>query len=139
MIPVVAVIAAIFVATGWSDDFDRGYRAHVSGEPGVALYHYDRALDEGRLSQSNKARIFNNRGVAHEQLGHFHQALADFEAAMRHAPGDQKILHNRTLVRSKIEADNGSRRNAAAAPAAGVHSADYVARLRERASLLERL
>lgn len=84
-------------------------RANVlldQSQTAAAIADYDRAL----ALDSNNARAFNNRALAHVALGQRDQALADYGAAIRLDPGYVRAYQNR----ARLLEQHGDLRGAAA-------------------------
>lgn len=74
----------------WLLRFSRARAAMLAGKPAEAERRWSELIREGR----DRAEIRNNLGIALAQQGRLKEALAEFEAALRKAPGDPPALWN---------------------------------------------
>lgn len=70
--------------------FSRGRAAMLAGRPAEAEKIWTELYSQG----GSPAEVLNNRGIARAQQGRLEEALADFEEALRKAPGDGATLWN---------------------------------------------
>jgi tetratricopeptide (TPR) repeat protein len=111
---VVIVLAATAALASWYDDYDQGLDAVRRGQWQTVVAKMTAAIN-GNSKENDKARtygaIFINyhpyyyRGVAHLNLGHYEQAVADFERTS--GPGPEDLGNIDTLMgkaKSKLAA-----------------------------------
>jgi tetratricopeptide (TPR) repeat protein len=85
----------------WGAPYDlanQGWEALNRGDHQKAVELFTQALDSGELTTMNRARSFNNRGLALLRLGKADQALADFDRALETAPKLVSAYYNRSLA-----------------------------------------
>ena len=115
-IAAVALLAATAAVASWYDDYDAGITAVRKGQWQVAVQKMTGAI-AGNPKESDHTRtygaIFINyhpyyyRGVANLNLGHYEQAISDFEKTT--GPGEENLGPLETLMqraKSKLEAVN---------------------------------
>ena len=93
----VLFFAATAACASWYDDYDQGLDAVRKGQWQVVIQKMTAAIN-GNAKENDKARtygaIFINyhpfyyRGVAHLNLGHYEQAVNDFEKTSGPGPED---------------------------------------------------
>ncbi|MBF0454418.1 MAG: tetratricopeptide repeat protein [Magnetococcales bacterium] len=78
----------------------KGLRHATLGEPTKAVEHFSNAAKSPNLSPSQRAKILNNRGVAHKNAKAYALAEADFTQALSLSEeGAARARHNRGIVR----------------------------------------
>ena len=60
-----------------------------------------RLLEQGKLSETNRASVYNNRGIAYFKKAKYDRALADFESSIKLKPQQAKVYFNRGMVHAK--------------------------------------
>ena len=76
----------------WSDDAERC--ANISG-PDQRLPYCCAAIESGKLSTSNLAITFSNRGLLYQDKGNYDRAIQDFDQAIRLNPSGATAFFNR--------------------------------------------
>lgn len=89
---------------GSYDDFSRGVMAYVSGDWAGAIAAFDPALADKDLPASLRPIALLDRGVAHEQLKAYPQAVSDLSAAISLKPDYISAILSRARV--YVEAGN---------------------------------
>jgi tetratricopeptide (TPR) repeat protein len=72
----------------WSDDAERC--ANISG-PDQRLPYCSAAIESGKLSTSNLAITFSNRGLLYQDKGSYDRAIQDYDQAIRLNPSDADV------------------------------------------------
>lgn len=67
----------------------------ISGNPDLAIQHCTRAIESGRYSGEELARLHYSRGVEWAAKDNNDRAIADYDAALRLNPRYADALHNR--------------------------------------------
>lgn len=130
VVAMLVFIAVVVALTGRGDAFDKAFDAAELGRLDAAIHHYTDAIESNDLSRINRARAYNNRGVAYEHMGMYGQALADFEAALRLTPGDPDVAGNRDVAMAKVTG---------AGATSGSKAVEGMTAVRERASFFDLL
>ena len=81
-----ALIALLGAATPALADFSGCESAYTRKDPREQIDLYTVCLTKGGLPPSQRAGAFNNRGVAHLQLGETDKAFEDFDVAVQLEP-----------------------------------------------------
>ena len=69
-----------------AQDFEAGVAAAKAGELAQAIELFTKALDSDALNDSDRARVFNNRGATYRRMGNPDDAVDDFSRAIRLRP-----------------------------------------------------
>lgn len=69
--------------------------ASISGNPDLAIQHCTRAIESGRYSGEDLARLHFNRGIEWSAKGDHDRAIADYDATLRLSPRYGDAFHNR--------------------------------------------
>ncbi|MEN2494309.1 MAG: hypothetical protein TECD_00200 [Hyphomicrobiaceae bacterium hypho_1] len=75
-----------------------GAVAQQQGQLELASQLYSRALEDDQLSKDYKGIIYTDRGVIHTRLGHFRQALEDFNNSVKLFPEHAATYNNRGIA-----------------------------------------
>jgi Flp pilus assembly protein TadD len=87
-------LAAGTAAADSLGDVRSGNAAFGAGRYDEAVEDYTRAVLAGDLEPEALAIAFNNRGVAHDELGDYDRAIQDYGQALALAPGDKTATKN---------------------------------------------
>jgi len=91
---VVALTLAGQAAAQGLADIRAGTEAFREGDFGAAVEAFTEAITSGDLDEDALAITYNNRGVAHGELGQFDQAIADYTRSLELRPDDQTTRRN---------------------------------------------
>lgn len=80
--------------------FDEGNQRYAQGDYAGAIAAYEQALESGHTSGA----LYANMGNAYYRLDELGQAIRYYEKARRLIPENPELLHNLTIVRSRIDA-----------------------------------
>lgn len=94
----VASASLAAAAENASRDVAAARQALINAQPALAISLYTSALRSSQMSGLERARVLLNRGLAHEQLGHRPEALADFNAAIA-----LRVLPREDLARALLD------------------------------------
>ena len=83
------------------DDIVAGIKAARSGQQEKAIKLFTRAIDSGKLSRTNLAIAYTNRGSAHDDLNRADQAVGDFNSAIKADPKFSFAYYNRSYAYEK--------------------------------------
>ncbi len=86
------------VLAGGLDDIRNGNAAFREGRYEQAVEFFTSAIVSGELDIEALAIAYNNRGVAHDQLGDYDRAVADYQEALSLKPDDAMSLRNLRVV-----------------------------------------
>lgn len=73
-------------------------RCNEAGEPQRRIETCTQLLTAKGFSTSDRAHIFNNRGIAYEKIDEFDKAVADYDQAISLKPDFSWAYHNRGIV-----------------------------------------
>jgi tetratricopeptide (TPR) repeat protein len=94
-----SLLLSATASAGAVEDWQAAYDAEMAGDLDIAIYHYSRAIRSGELPQRELARVFRGRGNTHYATGDKHEALNDFETAIRIDPTYAAALVSRGVIR----------------------------------------
>lgn len=80
--------------------FEQGNRRYAAGDYETALHRYEAVLESNWTSGA----LYYNLANTHYRLGHAGQAVRYYEKARRYLPGNERLQHNLSVVRSRLEA-----------------------------------
>ncbi len=86
------------VPAGGLDDIRNGNAAFREGRYEQAVEFFTAAIVSGELDVEALAIAYNNRGVAHDQLGDYDRAVADYREALSLKPEDAMSRRNLRVV-----------------------------------------
>ncbi len=84
------------------EDYMTATAAFQTGDCTTALRHYERAFEKGGLPREALASGHNNRGRCHYGLGHYDEALADFDRAIGLDENFAAAYYNRGRVHTAM-------------------------------------
>ncbi len=76
--------------------------AFSSGDYPDAIREYTDALNEGGLTNNERAEIYNGRGQAYREGRQYQDAIADYDAALRLRPKYPDAMLNRAIAYDRI-------------------------------------
>jgi tetratricopeptide (TPR) repeat protein len=76
--------------------------AFSSGDYTDAIREYTDALNEGGLTDKERAEIYNGRGQAYRESRQYQDAIADYDAALRLRPKFPDAMLNRAIAYDRI-------------------------------------
>ena len=82
--------------------YNRGLDYQESGEHGLAIQQYDKAID----LDPNYLDAYNNRGNAYFDLGEHRRAIEDFDRAIELDPSDAIVYFNRGNTYNRLGEDH---------------------------------
>jgi len=88
-----ALLAAGSVAGQEPTDAERC--ASIANNPDLAIAHCTKAIESGRHSGADQARLFLYRGVERAAKSDYDRAISDYDAAIRLDPKTPNAFHNR--------------------------------------------
>jgi tetratricopeptide (TPR) repeat protein len=94
----------LFAAPSWAapkDDIMAGNAAAQAKKFDQAIKLYTRAIKSGKLSKSNLAVAYNNRGSAFDDNGMPAKAMKDFNQAIKINSGYAEAYYNRSFAYEK--------------------------------------
>ena len=91
-----AALAAAGTAAGQTDDISVCNRVEEPFASAIAAC--TRLINTGRLSPTELATVYTNRGTAHRLLRQYDHALQDQDEAVRLNPRNSRAWHNRGVV-----------------------------------------
>jgi len=86
---------------GAKADIIAGNAAAQAGKLKQAIRLYTRALKSGKLSRTNQAVAYSNRGSAWDDLGRADRAIQDFNQAIQADPSYAPAYYNRSFAYEK--------------------------------------
>jgi lipoprotein NlpI len=69
--------------------------ANVTGSPDLAIQHCTRAIESGRHTGDELAKLHYNRGIEWAAKGDYDRAIADYDVSLRLVPRNADALYNR--------------------------------------------
>ena len=85
-----------------AQDFEAGVAAAKAGELTQAIELFTKALDSDALNDSDRARVFNNRGATYRRMGKPDEAVDDFSRAIRLRPQYFRAHLNRGVANGDL-------------------------------------
>ena len=103
LVPVIAIASAIlaFVPAPARADFSSCASAYAASDPHTQIELYTICLKRGGLMAGDVAGAFNNRGIAHENLGEIDLALQDYVSATQYDPSWPTFRMNRARAEAR--------------------------------------
>lgn len=103
-----AAAAGTLTVIGTNADAQACFRAADSDQPSrPAITVCTRALADADLAQRDRLATLVNRGIVHFRAGMLEAALADFDTALAHSPGQPDALINKGIALLAAGAETG--------------------------------
>ena len=90
-----ALAAALLAIPAQAQQTDAERCASLSGQPDVAIKHCTRAIESGKFTGEELAKLHYNRGIEWAGKGEHARAIADYDAAIRIDPKSAEAYFNR--------------------------------------------
>lgn len=101
---IVAALLIAIVSPAFADgvaDMHAGDQAAQKQDWGGAVRLYTRALDDRTLPSSDRANVYDKRGIAYYRNGDYAHAVADYSAAIKLDPDCGHCFNNRGMARNQ--------------------------------------
>ncbi len=95
------LLTAAPAPAGPVEDIKAGNAAAQAQKLDQAIQLFTRAIESGRLSPTNLAVAYNNRGSAYDDQGHSDRAIQDFNQALKIKPDYAEAFYNRSFAYEK--------------------------------------
>lgn len=97
-IALIVLCSLLAASPAWADSFAEGQAALKRGDYSEAIRLFTLDIQSGQNTPENLAVVYNQRGLAYRRSGQPDKAIADYNRAMKLAPGDADLYNNRGIA-----------------------------------------